>query len=72
MRDGALFANPSNCQAFVECQHGLRLDRECSMNELFDPLNGVCLSDFAVDCGARPRMNGQSPSKESGRIPQNV
>lgn len=56
VRNGSLLANPSNCRAFVECQQGLRLDRDCEMNELFDARNGVCLSDFAVDCGDRPNL----------------
>lgn len=53
MRNGALIENPQNCRAYIECQQNLRLDRECQSGELFETKSGVCLSDFAVDCGNR-------------------
>lgn len=52
-QNGELIANPSNCRAYIECQQNLRLDRECEKGELFESRGGVCLSDFAVDCGGR-------------------
>jgi Chitin binding Peritrophin-A domain len=60
MRNGAIIANPNNCRAYIECQQNLRLDRECSRGEFFDARSGVCMTDFAVDCGNRaiqPRMD---------------
>lgn len=48
-----MIANPSNCRAFIECRDNLRLDRECGFGELFEVRSGICLSDFAVDCGDR-------------------
>lgn len=53
IKNGALIANPQNCRAYIECQQNLRLDRECESGELFEAKSGVCLSDFAVDCGNR-------------------
>lgn len=67
MRNGALIANPNDCRAYIECQQDLRLDRECSIGELFDIPSGVCLSNFAVECGNRSVLS-RSGDEANGNV----
>lgn len=69
-RNGIRSADVRDCRRFFECHNQLNFEMECETNMLFEQTVGACVSETAVNCGARPRRMQTPPG--SGRISQNV